>query len=123
MSGPIRSFLPHAFVADVARSVRFYERLGFKVENSFAAEGETSPTWCWLSSERGGLMLGQARETVVPEQQRVLFYGYCDDIHQAHAELEDSGIDVGPVTKPFYNPGGEFQVKDPDGYVIWIAQI
>jgi catechol 2,3-dioxygenase-like lactoylglutathione lyase family enzyme len=123
MTGLVRSFVPHAFVTDVRRSIRFYERLGFKLENSFAADGEAEPTWCWLNSERGGLMLGRAKEPVIAEQQRILFYGYCDDIARAHAALDDAGIEVGPITKPFYNPGGEFQVRDPDGYVIWIAQI
>jgi len=55
--------------------------------------------------------------------QRVLFYGYCDDIAATHSELGDAGMEVGPITKPFYNPGGEFKLTDPDGYAIWIAQI
>jgi catechol 2,3-dioxygenase-like lactoylglutathione lyase family enzyme len=123
MAGPIRSFIPHAFVRDVPASVAFYRKLGFKVSNSFAPEGEQEPSWCWLSSERGDLMLGKATEPVIADQQRVLFYGYCDDINDTHRDLSDAGLDPGPITTPFYNPGGEFRVTDPDGYVIWIAQI
>ena len=123
MTGPIRSFIPHAFVADVSASISFYEKLGFTVGNSFTPEDAESPTWCWLSCEKGDLMLGQAREPVTADQQRVLFYAYCDDIEATHAELADAGLEVGPITKPFYNPGGEFEIRDPDGYVIWIAQI
>ena len=123
MAGPVQSFLPHAFVRDVPRSIAFYEKLGFTVDNSFTPDGAGAPVWCWLRSERGDLMLGRARESIEAAQQRVMFYGYCDDIAATHAELGDAGMDVGPITKPFYNPGGEFRITDPDGYAIWIAQI
>jgi predicted enzyme related to lactoylglutathione lyase len=123
MKGPIRSFVPHAFVKDVRASIAFYEKLGFTVTNSFTPQGAEQPGWCLLSCERGELMLGTACDHFVAEQQGVLFYGYCDDVAASHAELEAAGLDVGPVTKPFYNPGGEFRLNDPDGYVIWVAQI
>ena len=123
MAGSIRSFIPHAFVRDVPASIAFYERLGFTVGNSFTPDGADAPAWCWLRSERGDLMLGTATEAVVPEQQRVMFYGYCDDIAATHSELAEAGMEPGPITKPFYNPGGEFKLTDPDGYAIWVAQI
>ncbi len=123
MAGPIRSFIPHAFVADMSASIAFYEKLGFKVGNSFTPDGAEAPGWCWLRSERGDLMLGRAREPIVPDQQRVMFYAYTDDVEVTHSDLAAAGIDVGPITKPFYNPGGEFEICDPNGYVIWVAQI
>ena len=123
MTGPVRSFIPHAFVKDVSASISFYERLGFTVGNSFTADGAAAPGWCWLSSERGDLMLGTATEPIDPAQQRVMFYGYTEDIAATHAELSEAGMEVGPITTPFYNPGGEFKLTDPDGYAIWIAQI
>jgi predicted enzyme related to lactoylglutathione lyase len=115
--------MPHAFVRDMRASIAFYESLGFKLANSFSADSMEEPSWCWLSCERGDLMLGSAKEPIAPDQQGVLFYAYCDDVGAAHAELAEAGLKVGPITQPFYNPGGEFQVNDPDGYVIWIAQI
>jgi catechol 2,3-dioxygenase-like lactoylglutathione lyase family enzyme len=123
MAGPIRSLVPHAFVEDMRASIAFYRKLGFELSNSFTPQGADGPTWCWLTCERGGLMLGQAREPVIADQQRLLLYAYCDDIDAAHAELAAHGVEVGPITKPFYNPGGEFRVNDPDGYAIWVAQI
>jgi catechol 2,3-dioxygenase-like lactoylglutathione lyase family enzyme len=123
MTGPIRSFIPHAFVRDVAASSAFYERLGFRVSNSFTPDGAEEPGWAWLSSERGDLMLGKATDPVIVDQQRVMFYGYCDDIGQTHRQLSEMGLAPGPITTPFYNPGGEFRLTDPDGYSIWIAQI
>ena len=32
-----------------------------------------------------------------------------------------AGIAAGPITRPFYDPGGEFGVSDPDGYVLMVA--
>jgi catechol 2,3-dioxygenase-like lactoylglutathione lyase family enzyme len=123
MNGPIRSFVPHLFVQNMTASIGFYEKLGFAVGNSFTPEGDDESSWCWLSSGRGDLMLGRAREEVRADQQRVMFYAYCDDVAATHAELAGAGIEVGPITTPFYNPGGEFRLNDPDGYVIWVAQI
>ena len=123
MAGPIRSFIPHAFVDDMDMSIAFYRKLGFELANSYTPEGAEGPSWSWLTCERGGLMLGKAREPVIADQQRVLFYAYCDDIDAGHAELAAAGLEVGPITKPFYNPGGKFEISDPDGYVIWVAQI
>ena len=123
MTGPIQSFIPHAFVRDVAASIAFYEKLGLRVSNSFTPDRAEEPGWAWLSSERGDLMLGKATEPVVADQQRVMFYGYSDDIHATHREFVEAGLDPGPITTPFYNPGGEFRIVDPDGYSIWVAQI
>ena len=122
MRGPIKSFVPHAFVRNVSASIKFYGRLGFEIGNSFTPEGEATPSWCWLRSAKGDLMLGRADGEIDAEQQGVLFYAYCDDIESAHAELSGWDMAPDPITKPFYNPGGEFRVRDPDGYAIWFAQ-
>jgi catechol 2,3-dioxygenase-like lactoylglutathione lyase family enzyme len=48
----VSDLVPFAHVADVDRSVAFYERLGFAVLHEVAAEGRR--IWAWL--ERGGAM-------------------------------------------------------------------
>ena len=40
-----------------------------------------------------------------------------------HAELEAAGIDVGEIEHPFYMRAGEFEVIDPDGYVVLVGQL
>jgi hypothetical protein len=42
-------------------------------------------------------------------------------VESAHAALQARGLDVGDIDHPFYNPGGEFHVHDPDGYAIFVA--
>lgn len=110
-----------AFVADVERSIAFYRHLGFEVGNTFAAEGATKPAWAWLYSDGAQLMVAAADEPVVPDQQRVLFYIYTDDVAAAHASLGKAGLNPGSITTPFYAPRGEFRLVDSDGYVVMVT--
>ena len=49
--------------------------------------------------------------------------GQPDDIEQTHGELTALGYAAGGIRYPFYMPGGEFRLEDPDGYVLMRAQI
>jgi glyoxalase/bleomycin resistance protein/dioxygenase superfamily protein len=109
------------FVADVEGSIGFYRQLGFEVGNTFTQEGATKPTWAWLQCGVAQLMLAQADEMIVPEQQRILFYLYTDDVREAHASLTDAGLNPGEISTLFYAPRGEFRMVDPDGYVLMIT--
>src|SRR5690349_5204041 len=101
-----RQLVPMVSVADVERSIAFYRHLGFEVGNTFATEGASKPTWAWLSSGDAQLMLACAADPIVPDEQRVLFYLYTDDVAMAQASLADAGLDPGKITKPFYAPRG-----------------
>jgi predicted enzyme related to lactoylglutathione lyase len=108
-------------VADVERSIEFYGKLGFEVGNTFREEGGTKPMWAWVYSDGAQLMLAAAEEAVVADQQRVLFYIYTDDVAAARASVAEAGLDPGPISTPFYAPRGEFQLVDPDGYVVMVT--
>lgn len=123
MTARTRSLVPFAHVGDVERSIRFYSDLGFKVTNSVAGEDGTTRAWAWLRSEKADLMLGEASAPVDRSQQAVLFYLYYDDIEQTRATLIGLGHAPGEIKYPFYMPGGEFRLEDPDGYVLMLAQI
>lgn len=116
-----RQLVPMAFVADVERSIAFYRHLGFEVGNTFAADGAPKPTWAWLHSSNAQLMLAAATDPVVANEQRVLFYVYTDDVAAARESLAQAGLNPGTITTPFYAPRGEFQLIDPDGYVVMIT--
>ena len=116
-----RQLVPMAFVAEVERSIAFYRHLGFEVGNTFAADGATKPTWAWLYSGDAQLMLAAASEPVLANQQRVLFYIYTDDVAAARESLIKAGLNPGEITTPFYAPRGEFQLVDPDGYVVMVT--
>jgi predicted enzyme related to lactoylglutathione lyase len=110
-----------AHVADVSRSIRFYEELGFRTTNSFAADGGEAPTWAWLASGEAALMLVAASEPVDAGSQKVLFYLYVDDVAEMHAHLSSQGHPVTEVEQPFYSPRGQFRVVDPDGYCLTVT--
>jgi catechol 2,3-dioxygenase-like lactoylglutathione lyase family enzyme len=119
----VRSLVPMAHVADIRASIAFYEKLGFAVDNQVVPDGEEVPNWVWLRADKAQLMLARASEPVVPAEQAVLFYTYCDDIEASRAAWIEAGLAPGPIARPFYNPGGEIRLEDPDGYVVYVAQI
>jgi hypothetical protein len=115
-----QSLVPMASVADVERSIAFYSYLGFEVGNTFIPEGETKPSWAWLQSGDAQLMLSGINK-VVAEKHSVLFYVYTNDVAAARASLIEAGLSPGEIATPFYAPRGEFELIDPDGYVIMIT--
>jgi predicted enzyme related to lactoylglutathione lyase len=115
-----QSLVPMVSVADVERSMAFYAHLGFEVGNTFACEGETKPSWAWIQSGDAQLMLATTNEPV-SDQHAVLFYVYTDDVEAARTSLIEADLNPGEITKPFYAPRGEFQLVDPDGYIIMVT--
>lgn len=122
MPANTRSLVAFAHVADVPRSIRFYADLGFTVANQVIPDGRDTPVWAWLESDKANLMVGLADGPVDHSVQAVLFYLYYDDIRQTHATLAALGHAVGAIKYPFYMPGGECRLQDPDGYVLMLAQ-
>ena len=110
-----------AHVKSVPVSIAFYAHLGFGVEDTFTPTGEGEPSWAYLTSDRAQLMVTRANEPVVPGQQAVLFYSYCDDVPAMREQLRAEGIEAGPIQYPFYAPRGEFRIQDPDGFVIMVT--
>ena len=117
----VRNLIPYVHVADVQRSIGFYERLGFEVQNKADFEGKLG--WAYLASADARIMLALATEPVDPAQQAVLFYLYTPDVVTLRERLLEHGIEVGEVTHPDYMPRGEIRVADPDGYVLLIGQL
>ena len=123
MAAQTRSLVALAHVASVQRSIEFYAGLGFKVGNSVVPDGRSEPVWAWLESEKANLMVGLADGPVDASQQAILFYLYFDNIKQVRSALVECGHSPGEIKYPFYMPGGECRLEDPDGYVLMLAQI
>lgn len=117
----VQAMWPLLDVQSVTRSIEFYGKLGFGVRRTVVHEGETEPSWAWLSSERAHLMVACGDRPVDPAKQGVLFYLYCDDVAAFREALLGKGLQPGPITTPFYSPRGEFPLSDPDGYRLVIA--
>jgi hypothetical protein len=118
------SLVPFVHVADIRRSIAFYEKLGFTVRNSYRPEEHDGElTWVWIRSGQADLMLGLAEEPVLASQQAILFYMYVkEDIEGIRSQLIELGESPGPIEHPFYLPRGEFRLTDPDGYIVMVAE-
>lgn len=121
MTMQTRQLVPLISVADVERSIAFYQHLGFEVGKTFIPEGAKKPAWAWLQSRDAQLMLSAATNPIVAEQHSVLFYLYTDDVPAARAALIEAGLSPGEIRTEFYAPRGEFELVDPDGYVLIIT--
>jgi predicted enzyme related to lactoylglutathione lyase len=115
----LRSLVPMAHVADVQRSVKFYELLGFEVKNTVQNDGQVQ--WAWLHNGGAHVMLTRSGRPMNPGAQDVLFYMYTPDVAAYRTELESKGVKVGPIKYQFYSPRGEFRIDDPDGYTLFVS--
>ena len=120
-SPKVIGLVPMAHVADVQRSVDFYQLLGMELRGRLRSpSGELQ--WVHLSSEHADLMLTRASEPVMAKQQAVLFYMYAYQLVKLRERLITNHVQVSEVTYPSYMPKGEIRVEDPDGYVLLIGQ-
>ncbi len=103
---------PMLHVADVIRSIRFYELLGFDLIDT---EGLAScPGWARMHCEGGAVMFLLAEKPVDASVQSVLL---TPDLPTLREHLLAKGVKVPPITYPGYMPSGQITLKDPDGYV------
>lgn len=117
----LASMVPMVCVADVSRSVAFYQQaFGFKVMNTYEVEGQLN--WVFLQSDTVDLMLVSAEAPFGDRIHRdVILYFYPLNIEALHASLQQKGFDVGELSTTFYGMK-EFRLEDPDGYELCFGQ-
>jgi uncharacterized glyoxalase superfamily protein PhnB len=121
MLAKVTGLIPMAQVANVQRSVDFYQLFGMEVRGSLR-NPSGALQWVHLACEQAELMFSRASAPVIADQQAVLFYLYSPDLIALREHLMASGVEVSAVTYPAYMPKGEIRVEDPDGYVLLIGQ-
>lgn len=109
---------PLVHVADVERSIRFYERLGFELVD-FASEGGHTG-WARMHCEGGAIMLLASDEPLRPREQTIQLCLYAPDLPALREQLLAAGVEVSEIRRPDYMPSGELHVRDPDGYALFI---
>ena len=115
-AGP-KSVVALLHVADVQRSIEFYEKLGFELGKP-PLKNDNGVTF-FASMHRGQsaqIMVTLTGRPLNPGAQDVMFYLYCADMPAYRAMLIERGVEVGEVQHPFWNREGEFRVDDPDGW-------
>lgn len=112
---------PLLHVADVERSIRFYEALGFETIDTHR-EGDLL-VWARLDCEGGAVMLlhVDADEIPDPAAQGILLYLYTPDLPGLRSQLVASGLEPTAIRRPPYMPSGEIHLHDPDGYVVMVG--
>jgi hypothetical protein len=118
---PVTDLVPFVHVADVARSIAFYELLGLRVCDTYEPGGRL--VWAHLRSDRAALMLALTEEPVRAGEQAVLFYLYTRDLVALRDHLVAAGAAPGQIVDGSPGPREELRVDDPDGYCLMVAQI
>lgn len=128
MSGPSPQLLrcaPYFPVADVERSVAYYDRvLGFRLDYA----GGSPPRFAIVSRDGLPVMLRMVDgpDRIRPSEQQGgtwdAFF-WVRDVRALHAELQSKGADVvyGPIYQAEYQMD-EFAVRDSDGHVLGFGQ-
>jgi len=109
---------PLFHVAEIERSIRFYELLGFTTVDTDRAQ---PLGWARLHCEGGAVMFLRAEESLDASAQAVALYMYTPDLAGLREHLLANGVKVPPIRYPDYMPSGEIILADPDGYVIFVA--
>lgn len=116
----VSDLVPFVHVADLQRSITFYELLGFEVRDTYEVDGELN--WVALQHAHARIMLQLASAPIDPHQQAILFYLYAEDLDGLRDHLLSHGLRVGPIRDGSPGPEREMKIGDPDGYCLMIAE-
>jgi catechol 2,3-dioxygenase-like lactoylglutathione lyase family enzyme len=108
-------------VADVQRSIDFYQKLGFELGNEPLKNEQGTKTFAWMHhGSAAQIMLTLTGRPLNPGVQDVMFYLYVTDMPAYREQIISRGVAVAEVKYPFWSPNGEFRVDDPDGWT-WMV--
>jgi catechol 2,3-dioxygenase-like lactoylglutathione lyase family enzyme len=103
-------------VGNLAASIEFYGKLGFRVEQHRADWG-----WAMLAFGACRLMLDRSINQHPDAPRQSVLYLYLDDVGAYHRQLRENGLTLPELNTTFYDMT-EFRVDDPDGNRLWIGQ-
>ena len=112
----LSSLVPMQPVASIPRSVSFYEKLGFTVE-------DRNDQWGWARLRCGDcqIMLDQSINPHPGIPRVAVRYLYPGDVAEFHRRVQEAGLPVPDLDVTFYGMT-EFRIEDPDGNRLWIGQ-
>jgi catechol 2,3-dioxygenase-like lactoylglutathione lyase family enzyme len=112
----LERLIPMLPVKHLPRSLEFYQRLGFEVENRQDAWG-----WAMIRNGECRLMLNQSINVAPEAPRQGVLYLYPEHIVEYHRRVRDRGVPVPELEMTFYGLT-EFRLEDPDGNRLWIGQ-
>ena len=113
---PLSRLVPMQPVGDLDRSLRFYQALGFSIE-------QHREDWDWATLRSGAcqLMLDRSIHLHAGIPKTAVLYLYPEDIVDFHLRARENGLEVPDLETTFYGMT-EFRIEDPDGNRLWIGQ-
>ena len=112
----LNRLVPMLPVKNVAASIEFYQKLGFKLEKKNDDWG-----WAMLCFGDCRLMVDQSINLHSEAPRQSVLYLYPDDIVEYHQQAHRNGLVVPDLDVTFYGLT-EFRLDDPDGNRLWIGQ-
>lgn len=109
---------PMLHVAEIEKSIGFYELLGFTTVDT----DRCKPLgWARMHCEGGAVMFLPAEEPVNASAHGVMLCMYTPDLGALREQLLVAGVNVPPIRYPEYMPSGEIMLADPDGNTIIVS--
>jgi catechol 2,3-dioxygenase-like lactoylglutathione lyase family enzyme len=118
--------VPFIRVSDVARSIRFWEALGFRVVKRYEPNGRLE--FAGLESTAAAkVMLARVDRPAEHDPDRpapAFLYLYTQDLDAFRQRLLGHEIEAGEITDgPGPGPNREMCVRDPDGHGHMVAEL
>jgi catechol 2,3-dioxygenase-like lactoylglutathione lyase family enzyme len=128
--------VPILRVKDLERSVRFYELLGFTATSVLRTK-EGVAYWANLSCFRGNperttenesaaVMVSLGEDPHAPldgTMQAASLYLFTKDLEGLRAQLVSQGVEVSEIVTREYMPKGEMELRDPDGWRVFVGGV
>ena len=122
----MESLSPNLFVKDMSETIRFYEKLGFKLVMTVPEQGDY--LWAMMTCDEITFMF-QTLESLgeeMPEIKRtkggsLLFYIQVSDIRKLFQRIEKEVMVVKGLEKTFYG-ATEFSIVDNNGFILTFAE-
>src|SRR5437763_1854651 len=123
----LTGLVPMIHVADVERTIEFYNKLGFEVGNGVPRSGPEQWAWLYCPSVENwkngaNLVVTRTARPLNADAQDVLFYLYASDLVALRDDLIAKGVKASEISYPEYLPKGEFRIDALDGYCLMVAQ-
>jgi len=119
-----KSITPGITVDDLARSTRFYEGLGFVVEDRWESEG----VLLGVMLKAGKVMIGLSQDDWKKGRDRVkgigtrIWIGTDQDVDQVAARAKAAGITLDQEPHDTEWGSRAFTLTDPDGFKLTISK-
>jgi catechol 2,3-dioxygenase-like lactoylglutathione lyase family enzyme len=123
--GAVADVIPFILVTDVARSIPFYEALGFELVHTY--EPGSRLEFAELESTASAKVM-LARVERLPEvglehPSRGFLYLYVRSLDALRERLIERGFEAGEIEDGSPGPRHELCVRDPDGHGHMVAEL